>query len=190
MATNGDDGKFYGPVHSVYIPFSKINGDYAFFLSFSFFLPLFFFSFFLSRIKYSRWISPHFTTSRILNLSMTNFDCPGLIFRQLSLWKTHRLIDRSTNLSLNCFARINFNFAESPFPSPLPLFLRSLSIVPRNSKRRFFYDEQKWFQPMFPTWTRAIVLSSSTVATCFRFNRFLLERKTLGNASKRVFDQR
>lgn len=45
MATNGDDGKFYGPVHSVYIPFSKINGDYAFFLSFSFFLPLFFFSF-------------------------------------------------------------------------------------------------------------------------------------------------
>lgn len=51
MATNGDDGKFYGPVHSVYIPFSKINGDYAFFLSFSFFLPLFFFFLFFIENK-------------------------------------------------------------------------------------------------------------------------------------------
>lgn len=77
------------------------------------------------------------------------------------------------------------------FRPPSPFFYdRFRSFLVTRNDERFFYDEQKWFQPMFPTWTRAIVLSSSTVATCFRFNRFLLERKTLGNASKRVFDQR
>ena len=44
MAMNGDDGKFYGPVHSVYIPFFENKWGLRFFsLSLSFFLSFFFF---------------------------------------------------------------------------------------------------------------------------------------------------
>lgn len=65
---------------------------------------------------------------------------------------------------------------------PPPLFLRPLSIVPRNDVS--FTTSKNDSNPRVSNGTRAIVLSSSTVATCFRFDRFLLEKekRTLGNA--------
>lgn len=194
MATNGDDGKFYGPVHSVYIPFSKINGDYAFFLSFSFFLPLFFFSFlfFIENKILTMDFSAFYDISNLESfhdkLRLSRLDLSSAISSK------DRLIDSSIDRRI-CRLIVSLELILiSPnlrFRPPSPFFYdRFRSFLVTRNDERFFYDEQKWFQPMFPTWTRAIVLSSSTVATCFRFNRFLLERKTLGNASKRVFDQR